>query len=356
MRGDVVGVAADALDHRGGQRVLEQPAEEVQPGVAGHRAALLLRVAAGVQSGQLDPAGVGSEPGAPDDVGHVQHAAVRERRPPVGHRDRPRHPLDPGRGQVGGLDPDQRAAVRQRPAAHRAAHRRAHGQHVPEGEHHQRGEQPGRPAVDVPGELTRVPAGQQDPVRPGQVQRDVRAGVAGADDQHVAVAQLRRVAVVARSELDDLRIQVGRERRDRRQPVVPGRDDHVVRLVPLVAGVEDVALPVVPQPPHRDAGPHRQLPPGRVVDQVVGELLVGRERPVRRRIRRAGQPVVPGRAEQPQRVPAVPPGVADLRGGLQDDERAMPAGQLVAHRQPRLAAAHDHGLEPLDVHGLSPPR
>ena len=74
------------------------------------------------------------------------------------------------------------------------------------------------------------------------LQRDVGARVPDADDEHATVPQLRRVPVLAGVQLDDRRIEVGRERRDPRVPVRARRHDDVRRLERAIAGGHDVAV------------------------------------------------------------------------------------------------------------------
>ena len=124
-------------------------------------------------------------------------------------------------------------------------------------------------------------------------------------------------------------------------------DHHVVGRPAPVAGGDHEPAVVPPEPVHADAGPDRELEPGRVGLQVVGHLVLGGERVGRRGEREPGQRVVPGRGEQPQRVPAPAPGVADPLVGVQDQERPSPPGQVVADRQAGLAATDDHGLDVL---------
>jgi len=60
-----------------------------------------------------------------------------------------------------------------------------------------------------------------------------------------------------------------------------------------------------------------------------------------------GESVVPSRAEQAERVPAVPPRVTDPLAGVEDHERQTTAAQLVPHGETRLASPDDHGLNAL---------
>jgi len=128
--GDVLGVAPDPADERGGQRVLEELPDEVEAGLAGDHPALLQRPAVVAEDRQVDPAEVWPEPGAPDHVRHLEDAPVRQQRGAVPDAGHPRHPLDPGGGDVLRLDPDQRPAVGQDLRPQLAAWSGPHAQHV----------------------------------------------------------------------------------------------------------------------------------------------------------------------------------------------------------------------------------
>jgi hypothetical protein len=75
-----------------------------------------------------------------------------------------------------------------------------------------------------------MPPGQQRPVRPCQLQGDVRAGVPGTDDENVARAELSRVVVVHRVHGENAGIKLGCEVRDHRHSVEAGGHDDVVRF------------------------------------------------------------------------------------------------------------------------------
>ena len=228
-----------------------------------------------------------------------------------------------------------------------AADRRVGGQH-PE-EHHPEDQpdeqQPGRGALDPERDLADVPSRQPGPVRGRELERDLRPRVAGPHDQDVAVPQLGRVAVLGGVELDDAGVELGGEGGHPGALVVGHRHHHVVGLPAPLAGRHH--QPAVPprQPVHPDPGLDRQPEPVRVGLQVVGHLVLGRERPGRTRERHPGQPAVAGRGEQPQRVPAVAPGVPDPLVGVEDHEGPAPPGQVVADREPGLAASDDHRLD-----------
>lgn len=232
-------------DQHRAERPLERQSGEVE---AGH-ARLVERPPVLPHDRQLDPAEVLAEAGAPHHVRHVEHAAVTDDGLPALY---PRHaigdPLDAGGGEIGALDPQERPAVRADVAAHLAADGGADvehaGPHLP-----QQGEdRVGHPPLDRERDLPGVPPAQVGAVRGRDLVRDVRAGVRGADHQHRALGELGRVAVLAGVQLPDLRREAGREvRHARRPPEGAGRHDHVVRVVPFLAGHHQVAVAVADQ-------------------------------------------------------------------------------------------------------------
>ena len=93
---------------------------------------------------------------------------------------------------------------------------------------------------------------------------------------------------------------------------------------------------------------HRQVEGGGVVAQVVGDRLLARIGAGRRRERQAGQGVVLGRGEQPQRLPPRAPGVPELPGRLQDQEPQPLPAQVPGGGQTGLPAADDDDVVRLD--------
>ena len=216
----VVCVAADAVDLRRRRGVEEVQADEVQAGLGPHDPAGVHRVAVVIEDGQVDPREVGAEPGAPDDVGHVEHPAVLEQRQPVLDADGPRYPLDAGSGEVLGLDPYEWQAVALGQLALDLARRpRVRLEDTVEGEPDHRIAGAGGEAVDGERDVADVASRQHGGVTLHDLHGDVGARVAGPDDEHVTVLQLGGVAVVEGVELDHSRIQLGRERGDPRPPL-----------------------------------------------------------------------------------------------------------------------------------------
>ena len=63
--------------------------------------------------------------------------------------------------------------------------------------------------------MSGVAAREPDFSEARELERDLRARIAGADDEHRAIGQVERIAVFARVELVDVRRETRRERRDR---------------------------------------------------------------------------------------------------------------------------------------------
>ena len=209
-----------------------------------------------------------------------------------------------------------------------------------------RQEEPRAPAAVPDRDLAHRPARQPRLPAAHELVRDLGPGVAGADDQHAALAQLRRPAVPAGVQLHDPGVELRGEGGKPRRPVRARRDHDVVGLEPLVAGRDDEAVAVLRHAVDPHAGPDRKVEAGRVRLEVVRHLVLGRERPARRREAPARQAVVPRRREQAQRVPTPAPGVADPLAAVQDHDLPPPLRQVVADGEARLAPADDHGLDP----------
>jgi hypothetical protein len=92
---DVAGVPADPREHVGRGRELEHEAGEVEPRRRRGDAALVHGLTRLVQDRQVEPREVVHEAGAPDDVRHVELAAVVEQRPDAPRAYDPRDALDP---------------------------------------------------------------------------------------------------------------------------------------------------------------------------------------------------------------------------------------------------------------------
>ena len=192
--------------------------------------------------------------------------------------------------------------------------------------------------------------------RRGDLVGDVRAGVRRADDEHGAVAQLLRPAIRAGVQLPDRRVEVRRERRDARVAEGAGRDRPRCRP-PSVAPRRSrgsARRGARARPPRRRIRPGarsaRRTPPGsRPSRRTTGTC--GRARGSASR-----QPIHARGRVQPQRRPAATPAVSDARLRVQDHVLAAATSEVVARREPGLAAAHDHGLDVPAGAGVDAPR
>ncbi len=148
-------------------------------------------------------------------------------------------------------------------------------------------------------------------------------------------------------QLHDPRIELGREVRSLWNPVRSGRDDHVLRLEAKVARGDDEAAVDLGEPVDADARSHGKVEARGVRLQVVGQLVLRRERPGGCRDRHAGQAAEARGGEKAKRVPTLAPGVADPLVRVEDHERAILLREVVPGREAGLAAADDQGVEVL---------
>jgi hypothetical protein len=177
------------------------------------------------------------------------------------------------------------------------------------------------------------------------------------DEQHPAGLQLRRVPVDPRVQLDNVRVEVVGEGRHLRFTVGTGGYDDARRdeIAGRRSDVKQIAG--LAQPSHPDAVAHRQVVVHGVGLQVVGHLVLGRRQAALRGEAQAGQLAITPRREQPQRVPAVAPGVTDTRMRVEDRELTAALLQLISRDQAGLAAADDDRLDVFGgVHVRSPSR
>ena len=131
------------------------------------------------------------------------------------------------------------------------------------------------------GHMPGMPAGEGHGVAgAGGFERDIRAGVRGADHEHRPVGELLGSPVVERVELADRRVELRRERRHDREAVRAGGDDDVLGEH-LVAVAELEAESAVGEPGERDdprRRAHRKAEVLRVPLEVVAHLRAGRVR------------------------------------------------------------------------------
>ena len=98
-----------------------------------------------------------------------------------------------------------------------------------------------------------------------------------------------------------------------------------------------------------DAEPQRQREMARVGLEVVGDLVLGRKVVGRRGEAQAIEAAELRRREQPERIPALAPDVADPRGRIEDHERHAAPLQVIPDGQASLAGADDDGVDVLGV-------
>src|SRR6266542_4580001 len=101
------------------------------------------------------------------------------------------------------------------------------------------------------------------------------------------------------------------------------------------------------QPVYLEAGSNREFEPRRVGLEVVGHLVLGGERVSRAGKGHSRQGGVAGGREEAERVPPLPPGVADPLVAVEDHERKIPLGEVVPDREACLPAAQYQGLDAL---------
>ena len=127
-----------------------------------------------------------------------------------------------------------------------------------------------------------------------------------------------------------------------------GGHDDVGRLPALVTGADHVPVALPPEPVHPNAGADRQLESAGVRVKVVGHLVLGREGQAVPGERHPRKAVELGRGEQAQRVPPLPPGIADPLVRVEDDEVAALSGQVPPQGKSRLTTADDDSVDDLD--------
>src|SRR6476620_4277896 len=109
----------------------------------------------------------------------------------------------------------------------------------------------------------------------------------------------------------------------------------------------EVRVTVTPESVDPDAGPHRQCEVSRVRLEVLGHAVFRWKRIGVSRKRHACQAVEPCGSEEPQRVPAGAPRIADAGTGIEDDKAHALTGQVVTDAQPGLPASNHDGIETL---------
>ncbi len=190
-------------------------------------------------------------------------------------------------------------------------------------------------------DLSRTGAGKDDVVGRGKVLRDLRAGVAHADDERTARRELSRIAIRPGIHLTDALVEALREGGDARHLVVRHRDNHLASGERGRLAADDKSVPSPGQAVDPHATPHRKTEARSVRLEEVGHGVLRRPGVLLSRKFHPVKPVVTGGREEAETVPAIAPGIPDVRSSIQYEMLDAPFGQMVRDRQPRLAAT-DH--------------
>ena len=185
------------------------------------------------------------------------------------------------------------------------------------------------------------------PPRAPQLVGDLGTGGGGPDHQDPAGIELRRIPVLHRGQRGDTRGQQIRHRRHHRHVAGTGRQNDGIAVPRTTIRDDLVAVTDAPDGRDRGARPYRCGRHVGVPDQEVDGLGHGAE-PVGifASIRETGQPALPVRRQQPQRVPAFgPPGVGHL-AALEDHMVDRAPCQAPAHGQAGLASPDHDGRYP----------
>src|SRR5688572_12360392 len=110
----------------------------------------------------------------------------------------------------------------------------------------------------------------------------------------------------------------------------------MVGLEALIPGSHLVALAAAGNTFDWHAGAHIKAEVRRVALQVIGERILGEKGPVADRVAHAGKVAERRRCEETERVPALPPLVADSRACLEDDTGPLAPLQVVSSGEARL--------------------
>ena len=189
-------------------------------------------------------------------------------------------------------------------------------------------------------------------MRRGAFLGDLAAGVRGADDQHPPRREVTGALVVRAVELDNIRVEILRDRRNDGNVERSGRDHDLPGVQRLGTRLREVAPVAAGQRGHAHAEADRQLELLRIPVEVVGDVVLARVG-----IRRGGEwqarqvGVLRGR-EQPQRIPARAPRMPYPVAGVHDLE-AQPGGrEVIAEGHAGLPATdHQHVQRPTSRRG-----
>ena len=312
--------------HVGGGRELEGQAHEVQARLGRHDAALVHRRAVLAEDRQVDPREVLPEPGAPDDVRHVEHPSVLQHRRAVADADGLRHALDARRRRSPSASRGRAMSPREplRAAPSGPIGVRSVSTCTPRNRtiRNARGARPRCrcrkgmcPRSGPDSHVGCSPRPRSRCRRPSSRRRP-----RGRRRRGAATGAGTRSSAAARS-----RVELGREGRDARHAVRARRHDDVVGLEPPLARRHDVTgrRPAGARHTNARSGPAARTAPRRPRGSRPSRPSVGKGEPFAGNGRPAA--IVPRRREQPERVLALPPRVADAVVRVQDHERRPPA-------------------------------
>jgi hypothetical protein len=170
--------------------------DEVETRLAGDDTPLVHRPPLPVEHRKIDPRKAGVVAGAPDHVLHLEHATVGEERKTVANADDPGDTFGASGHEILRLDANERRGLVQELGAQLASHRRADRQHVMSDEPHHADEQESADeGFDTKRNVARLLSRDPGAMAARDLEPDVGAGVTHSDDEHAAIAKLRRVLV-----------------------------------------------------------------------------------------------------------------------------------------------------------------
>ena len=120
-------------------------------------------------------------------------------------------------------------------------------------------------------------------MRANDLRGDLGSRIPRAHDQHAARAKLRRILVLRRMQLHDVRRELLGEGRSAWCLKIRHRDHHVLGLIAPIVCRHDIAPAFSGNTFDFDAGAHRQLEVLCVRLEIVAHLVLGRELESRRR-------------------------------------------------------------------------
>src|SRR5262245_59497207 len=156
----------------------------------------------------------------------------------------------------------------------------------------------GDEGLNWPGNMPRFFSGNPGRMRLRYLNCDVCSRIPYSNDQHSSFLQLRRIAVVMRMQLYDVRPQLPRKRGYAWNLIVGHRYNDIFRFKAFPARVYQKAAIFSPEPLYSDAVADREMKVSRVFHQVVCQLIFGRKRTATRRKGHSWKPRVPGGSKQ----------------------------------------------------------